>query len=93
VFESRNKHISELIRMGADISMSRDGMTFFIKGIKKLCGAKVEARDLRGGASLIIAGLAAEKETIVTESIHVQRGYDEIENTLLSLGANIKFVK
>jgi UDP-N-acetylglucosamine 1-carboxyvinyltransferase len=93
VFESRNKHISELSRMGADISLSRDGMTFFINGVKKLYGTTVAAKDLRGGASLILAGLVAEGETIVTDSIHVERGYEDIEIVLSSLGANIRFAK
>ncbi|MDR2939066.1 MAG: UDP-N-acetylglucosamine 1-carboxyvinyltransferase, partial [Clostridiales bacterium] len=64
VFESRNKHISELLRMGADIVMSQDGMTSIIKGSERLKGSNVTSKDLRGGAALILAGLAAEGTTI-----------------------------
>ena len=93
VFESRNKHISELIKMGANISLSADGMSFFINGVNKLSGTTTYAKDLRGGAALIIAGLVAEGETIVKNSIHVERGYQDIETTLSNLGGNIKFIK
>jgi UDP-N-acetylglucosamine 1-carboxyvinyltransferase len=92
VFESRNKHIGELIKMGADIILSRDGMNSIISGVKKLKGADVESKDLRGGAALIIAGLAAEGKTIVKNSCYVQRGYEKIEEALSSLGADIKLV-
>lgn len=91
VFESRNKHISELKRMGADITQSKDCMTSVIRGVDSLEGTIVEGRDLRGGAALILAGLAAKGETIVTNSNFVERGYVEIENMLKSIGANINF--
>jgi UDP-N-acetylglucosamine 1-carboxyvinyltransferase len=93
VFESRNKHVGELIKMGADIILSRDGKNFLITGVGKLNGATVESKDLRGGAALIIAGLAAEGETIVKNSCYVQRGYEKIEEDLGSLGADIKLVE
>lgn len=93
IFESRNKHISELLRMGADIILSREGTTFIINGVNKLQGVTVEAKDLRGGAALIIAGLAAEGTTIVKKSVHIQRGYDDIEISLKELGADIEFIK
>lgn len=91
IFESRNKHIGELVRMGADI-ICEDGRTSIIKGVKKLTGAAVRAKDLRGGAALIIAGLSAEGETVVTDSEHVERGYENIEKVLSSVGADIKFI-
>ena len=91
VFESRTKHIPELIRMGADIILSPDGRTSVIKGVKRLEGATVEATDLRGGAALILAGLAAEGKTVITNSGHVRRGYEEIEKDLAALGADIRY--
>lgn len=92
LFESRNKHISELTRMGANILVSTDGKTFIIRGVKKLKGATVSSKDLRGGAALILAGLTAEGNTIVTNSEHIERGYDSIEKALQQMGASIKFV-
>lgn len=91
VFESRNKHIPELTKMGADI-ICHDGRTSVIKGVNSIHGSNVYSKDLRGGAALIIAGLAAEGETIVSNSSYVERGYENIEKCLLSLGADIKFV-
>lgn len=94
IFESRNKHISELTRMGADIITSaQNGTTFIIKGVPVLHGAVVEAKDLRGGAALILAGLAAEGSTTVRGSKHVERGYDGIEKALRGLGADIALVQ
>ena len=90
VFESRNRHIAELKRMGADITLT-DGMTFFTRGVKKLNGAPVEAMDLRGGAALILAGLAAEGKTTVTNSHFVERGYEKIEESLRAIGADVTF--
>ena len=92
VFEARTKHIAELMRMGADIILSPDGRTSVIKGIKRLEGASVEATDLRGGAALILAGLAAEGKTVITNSEHVQRGYESIEKDLTLLGADISYI-
>lgn len=89
VFESRNKHICELVKMGANITVSKDGQTFLINGVKNFHNAHVYARDLRGGASLILAGLCANGETIVYNSCFVERGYENIEKTLKNLGANI----
>ncbi|MDR1639499.1 MAG: UDP-N-acetylglucosamine 1-carboxyvinyltransferase [Clostridiales bacterium] len=91
VFESRSKHIAELRRMGADIIVAPDGTTFIIKGVRKLHGATVESKDLRGGAALILAGLAAEGDTTVLGSKHVERGYDQIEKSLKDLGGNIRY--
>ena len=91
VFESRNKHISELMRMGANIILLQDGMTSVIKGVNELEGTSVTGRDLRGGAALILAGLAAKGKTIVTNSEFVERGYVHIEEDLRALGADISF--
>lgn len=68
-------------------------MTSVIKGVDMLKGTIVEAKDLRGGAALILAGLAAEGETIVTNSKFVERGYEEIEKSLKTLGADIDLFK
>lgn len=92
MFESRNKHISELNRMGADIILTKDGMTSVVKGVKSLVGATVAGKDLRGGAALILAGLAAQGETTVLNSCHVERGYESIENALTKLGADIRLI-
>lgn len=91
VFESRNKHISELIKMGGDILLSPDGMTFIIKGVEKYHGAVVSSKDLRGGAALILAGLSAKGKTVVRNSKHIERGYASICEDLKTLGANIEF--
>jgi UDP-N-acetylglucosamine 1-carboxyvinyltransferase len=91
VFESRTKHIPELTRMGADIILSPDGRTSVIKGVKRFEGATVEATDLRGGAALILAALAAEGKTVITNSKHVRRGYESIEKDLTVLGADIRY--
>lgn len=91
VFESRYKHIVELCKMGADISF--EGTTAVIKGVDKLKGAYVASCDLRGGAALILAGLAAEGETTVCNSIYVERGYEHIEYALASMGADVKLIE
>ncbi|WP_432409464.1 UDP-N-acetylglucosamine 1-carboxyvinyltransferase [Wukongibacter sp. M2B1] len=88
VFENRFKHTEELMRMGAKIKV--DGRVAVIKGIKQLTGAKVSAKDLRGGAALVLAGLAAEGETIVENIKHIERGYDNFDLMLRKLGADIK---
>jgi UDP-N-acetylglucosamine 1-carboxyvinyltransferase len=91
VFDGRFRHVNELCRLGADIYV--DLNTAFIRGVPRLSGAVVEATDLRAGAALIIAGLAAEGETRVTQSYHIDRGYDRIEDQLVSLGARIRRVQ
>lgn len=93
VFSSRSAHIPELGRMGADIMTMHDGRIFVIRGVPRLKGAMVEATDLRCGAALIIAGLAAEGETVVTEGHHVERGYENIEADLRDLGADIRHLR
>ena len=76
--------------MGANISV--DGRTAVIEGVKELDGAPVKATDLRAGAALVIAGLAAKGTTVIDEIRHIERGYEEIIEKFQSLGANIKKV-
>jgi UDP-N-acetylglucosamine 1-carboxyvinyltransferase len=90
IFENRFTHVAELRRMGADIQT--DGRTAIIKGVPKLSAAPVMATDLRASASLILAGLAAEGETVISRIYHLDRGYDNIEQKLSALGADIKRV-
>lgn len=90
VFENRFMHVSELIRMGADIVIQ--GNSAVVRGVSKLRGAPVMATDLRASASLILAGLAAEGKTVLSRVYHIDRGYQKIEKKLSSLGANIKRV-
>ncbi len=91
IFENRFIHVSELKRMGADITIS--GRTAMVKGVAALNGAQVMASDLRASASLILAGLAADKTTEVCRVYHLDRGYETIEKKLQKLGAKIKRVK
>jgi UDP-N-acetylglucosamine 1-carboxyvinyltransferase len=88
VFENRFMHVQELSRMGADIKT--EGSTAIVRGVKKLTGANVKASDLRAGAALVIAGLTAQGETILSNSEHVDRGYENITSKLNAMGANIK---
>jgi UDP-N-acetylglucosamine 1-carboxyvinyltransferase len=87
IFESRYKHVDELNRMGADIRT--EGRTAVVSGVAKLYGAKVVAKDLRGGAALVGAALSAEGKSEVRGLCHIDRGYQNLETTLKSLGANI----
>ena len=88
IFENRFMHIPELNRMGANISA--EGNTAVVKGVEKLSGATVMATDLRASASLVIAGLVAEGETIVEQIYHLDRGYEHIEKKLGGVGAKIE---
>ncbi len=90
MFETRFNHIPELIRMGADISVK--GRTAFVHGVKALYGADVYAKDLRGGAALVIAGLVAEGKTTVHDIRHIERGYLDFDKKLNALGAEVKRV-
>ena len=87
VFENRFMHIQELNRMGCDININ--GNQAIVKGVDKIYGAEVMATDLRASASLILAGLCAEGQTIVDRIYHIDRGYERIEEKLNYLGANI----
>ncbi len=91
IFENRFMHVQELQRMGSDIRLN--GNTAICEGVEKLTGAPVMATDLRASASLILAGLAASGETEVQRIYHVDRGYEQIEDKLSSLGADIHRVK
>ena len=87
VFENRFMHVQELNRMGCDITVK--GSNAFIKGVNHITGAPVMATDLRASASLILAGLCADGETIVDRIYHIDRGYERIEEKLSYLGADI----
>lgn len=91
VFENRFMHVSELMRMGADIVIQ--GHSAIVKGVPKLRGAPVMATDLRASASLILAGLAAEGRTELSRVYHIDRGYQGIEKKLSALGAEIRRVR
>lgn len=90
VFDGRFSLANELKKMGADITV--EGRSAVIQGVDKLKGAVVRATDLRAGAALVLAGLAAEGHTIIEEIHHIDRGYENFEETLQLLGANIKRV-
>jgi len=90
IFENRFMHVSELQRMGADITIQ--GNSAICKGVDKLSGAQVMATDLRASASLVLAGLVAGGDTLVGRIYHIDRGYDCIEEKLQLLGATIKRV-
>lgn len=91
IFENRFMHVNELVRLGAKIQI--DGKVAVIEGVEKLSGATVMATDLRASASLVIAGLVAEGETVVDRIYHLDRGYDQMETKLRGIGADIERVK
>ena len=88
IFENRFMHVPELSRMGARINFH--GASAIVRGVKKLSGAPVMATDLRASVSLILAGLAAEGETIVNRVYHLDRGYERVEAKLAAVGADIE---
>lgn len=90
VFENRFMHVQEMQRMGANIKL--EGNTAIIAGVDRLTGAPVMATDLRASASLVLAGLVADGETIVDRIYHIDRGYENIEEKLAGLGAQIRRV-
>lgn len=87
IFETRFKHVPELIKMGASITVK--GGTAFVRGVEKLHGANVRAYDLRGGAALVLASLKAEGTTIINDIHHIERGYERLDEKLNLLGADI----
>jgi len=91
IFENRFMHVDELLRLGAHIQI--DGKVAVIEGVPQLSGATVMATDLRASASLVIAGLVAEGETLVDRIYHLDRGYDRMEAKLRTLGADIERVR
>ncbi|MBP0608749.1 MULTISPECIES: UDP-N-acetylglucosamine 1-carboxyvinyltransferase [Burkholderia] len=88
IFENRFMHVQELNRLGANITI--DGNTALVTGVDKLSGANVMATDLRASASLVIAGLRADGETLVDRIYHLDRGYDRMETKLTAVGANVR---
>lgn len=90
IFENRFLHALELLRMGADIAVN--GRRAVVRGKTSLSGAKVQASDLRASASLVLAGLAAQGETLIDRVYHIDRGYERIEEKLIHLGARIQRV-
>jgi UDP-N-acetylglucosamine 1-carboxyvinyltransferase len=91
IFENRYMHVNELVRLGARIEV--DGHTAVVQGVSQLSGAIVMATDLRASASLVIAGLVADGETIVDRIYHLDRGYDQMETKLRGIGADIQRIK
>ena len=91
IFENRFMHVNELVRLGANIQI--DGKVAVIEGVKQLSGATVMATDLRASASLVIAGLVADGETVVDRIYHLDRGYDQMEAKLRGIGADIERFK
>ena len=88
IFENRFMHVNELVRLGANIQI--DGKVALVEGVPQLSGATVMATDLRASASLVIAGLVADGDTVVDRIYHLDRGYDQMESKLRALGADIE---
>ncbi len=91
IFENRFMHVNELVRLGAQIEI--DGRTARVRGVARLSGATVMATDLRASASLVIAGLVADGETLVDRIYHLDRGYERMEDKLRALGADIERIR
>jgi UDP-N-acetylglucosamine 1-carboxyvinyltransferase len=91
IFENRFMHVNELVRLGAKIQV--EGKFAIIEGVERLSGAAVMATDLRASASLVLAGLVAEGETLVDRIYHLDRGYEQMEGKLRSIGADIERIK
>ena len=91
IFENRFMHVNELMRLGANIQI--EGNNAIVRGVDRLEGATVMATDLRASASLVIAGLVAEGETVIDRIYHLDRGYERIEEKLAKLGASVKRVR
>ena len=91
IFENRFMHVNEMVRLGAKIQI--EGKVAVMEGVEKLSGATVMATDLRASASLVIAGLVADGETLVDRIYHLDRGYDQMETKLRGIGADIERVK
>jgi UDP-N-acetylglucosamine 1-carboxyvinyltransferase len=91
IFENRFMHVNELLRLGANIQI--EGKVAVVQGVQRLSGATVMATDLRASASLVIAGLVAQGETVVDRIYHLDRGYDRMESKLRGLGADIERIR
>jgi UDP-N-acetylglucosamine 1-carboxyvinyltransferase len=87
IFENRFMHVQELARLGADITLNGD--TAIVRGVKSLRGAEVMATDLRASVSLVIAGLAAEGDTVIHRVYHLDRGFEALEAKLAACGADV----
>jgi UDP-N-acetylglucosamine 1-carboxyvinyltransferase len=90
VFTGRFGYVAELARMGADISV--EGHHLVVRGVERLSGAEVRALDIRAGAAMVVAGLGAAGETVVTDAHHVDRGYAGLVEQLCGLGADVRRV-
>jgi UDP-N-acetylglucosamine 1-carboxyvinyltransferase len=88
VFENRFMHVPELCRMGANINVH--GASAIVRGVPRLSGAPVMATDLRASVSLVLAGLAAQGETVINRVYHLDRGYERLEDKLAACGADIE---
>lgn len=93
IFENRFMHVHEIIRMGANIRLEGNNTIAIVEGVKELKGAPVMANDLRASVSLVIAGLAAKGDTVVDRIYHIDRGYEQVEEKLRLLGADIERVQ
>ena len=91
IFENRYMHVNEMVRLGAKIQI--EGKVAVVEGVEKLSGATVMATDLRASASLVIAGLVADGDTLVDRIYHLDRGYDQMEAKLCAIGADIQRIK
>ena len=89
IFSGRFRYADELVRIGADIRI--EGHHAVVRGLPALSGAPVRAHDIRAGAALVVAGLAAEGETRISDAYHISRGYQDLVGNLRSLGANISY--
>ncbi len=87
IFAGRFRYIDELVRMGAEIRA--EGRHAVVRGVDRLSGAPVRAHDIRAGAALVIAGLAADGETVISNAHHVDRGYEDLAGKLSSVGAKV----
>jgi UDP-N-acetylglucosamine 1-carboxyvinyltransferase len=87
LFSGRFRYVDELRRMAADIR--NEGHHAVVRGVARLSGAPGRAPDLRAGAALVLAGLAADGETVVTDAVHVDRGYEDLAGKLTALGADV----
>jgi UDP-N-acetylglucosamine 1-carboxyvinyltransferase len=91
LYSDRFRYVAELLRMGADIRI--EGHHAVVRGVERLSGAPVKAPDIRAGAALVLAGLAAEGETVVADAFHIERGYEDFAGKLRALGADVERVR
>ena len=89
IFDNRYRHVQELCRLGANISIV--GRVAVVTGVDELLGAQVSATDLRGGAALVAAAMGAKGDTTIYDTGHIARGYEEFDKMLMSLGADVRY--